>query len=61
MKDCLYVRSLDSEDVKKTLNGLLSSKQRACEKSYSPQFVRLVPPVMPVDDEVIIHIEFRHR
>lgn len=45
-------RSLDSEDVKRTLGALLASKQPACEKSYSPQFVRLVPPIMPVDDEV---------
>lgn len=46
-------RNLDPESIKKALHALLSNKKPASAKSYSPEFVRLVPPVMPVDDEVI--------
>lgn len=43
---------MDPEIIKKALQGLLSNKKPACGKSYSPEFLRLVPPLTPVDDEV---------
>lgn len=46
--------SVDSENTKYVLHGLLSTKQSACGKSYSPEFVRLVPPITPIEEEVII-------
>lgn len=42
----------DPEIIKKILPSILSNDQSACGKTYSPEFVRLVPPLMPVDDEV---------
>lgn len=47
-----FNRSLDPEIIKNALQGLLSNQQPPCGKSYSPEFVRLVPPLTPVDDEV---------
>lgn len=48
-----FFRPLDSESIKKSLQAFFSGKNAATGKSYSPEFVRLIPPLLPLEDEVI--------